>query len=518
MKMKRRNKWLLLGGAALAVILLVAAAWRFLIAAPGPGGSQAQTGETVTVTRGHLSASATAGGRVVARREAALALATSGPVQTVYVEIGDTVQAGDPLVQLQSGALRRAVTTAEQNVAIQQANLQQLRAGPGEADLAAAEAAVTGARAQLNDLLGGPTEEEVNAAEANLRAAQANVARASRRLGETRTPAGQGAILQAQAALEDAEEALLQAERNHQRLLDCEQGPHGEWTCVPGDLPFVSEEDEADLIRQAELQVVQARQNRDAAQAELERLQQGGDEHVVGASQANLAQMVARRDAAQADLDLLLAGPTEAEIASARSSLAEARANLAALQAGPGEAELARAEAQLAQAQIALTRAQNNLQKATLRAPFAGVVTAVYVSGGELAGGVAVDLLDPGSLEVVLDVDEVDVGHVAVGQPARVTLQAWPDREVETEIVSMAPAANSLALDGSVASFRVRLGLPQYIGGLKGVVQNPIFSTGVGLVLYGARSRQGKGFVPRVATGGVKALWGRMRGWFEGNF
>lgn len=64
----------------------------------------------------------------------------------------------------------------------------------------------------------------------------------------------------------------------------------------------------------------------------------------------------------------------------------------------------------------------------------------------------------------------------------------------------------------------VRLGLPQYIGGLKGVVQNPIFSTGVGLVLYGARSRQGRGFVPRPATNGAKALWGRMRGWFEGNF
>ena len=35
----------------------------------------------------------------------------------------------------------------------------------------------------------------------------------------------------------------------------------------------------------------------------------------------------------------------------------------------------------------------------------------------------------------------------------------------------------------------VRLGVPQYVGGLKGVVQNPIFATGVGLVLYGARAR-----------------------------
>ena len=64
----------------------------------------------------------------------------------------------------------------------------------------------------------------------------------------------------------------------------------------------------------------------------------------------------------------------------------------------------------------------------------------------------------------------------------------------------------------------VRLGIPGYVGGLKGVVQNPIFATGVGLVLYGARTRQGKGFVPRPAANSVKGLWSRMRGWFEGNF
>ncbi len=64
----------------------------------------------------------------------------------------------------------------------------------------------------------------------------------------------------------------------------------------------------------------------------------------------------------------------------------------------------------------------------------------------------------------------------------------------------------------------VRLGLPQYIGGLKGVVQNPIFATGVGLVLYGARSRQGRGFATRPTTNGAKVVWEKMRGWFEGNF
>src|SRR3990170_2140770 len=65
----------------------------------------------------------------------------------------------------------------------------------------------------------------------------------------------------------------------------------------------------------------------------------------------------------------------------------------------------------------------------------------------------------------------------------------------------------------------VRMGVPQYVGGLKGVVHNPIFSTGVGLVLYGARCREGKQFVqtPGMAVG-VKGVWNKMKSWFQGNF
>jgi cell division protein FtsA len=65
----------------------------------------------------------------------------------------------------------------------------------------------------------------------------------------------------------------------------------------------------------------------------------------------------------------------------------------------------------------------------------------------------------------------------------------------------------------------VRLGLPQYVGGLKGVVQNPIFATGVGLVLYGARYREGRVYErPATPAGGMKGMLGKMKGWFQGNF
>ena len=62
----------------------------------------------------------------------------------------------------------------------------------------------------------------------------------------------------------------------------------------------------------------------------------------------------------------------------------------------------------------------------------------------------------------------------------------------------------------------VRLGIPQQVQGLADVVRNPIFSTGVGLLLYGrdnqlpARQRR--------PLSGAKTVLDRMRAWFQGNF
>jgi cell division protein FtsA len=66
----------------------------------------------------------------------------------------------------------------------------------------------------------------------------------------------------------------------------------------------------------------------------------------------------------------------------------------------------------------------------------------------------------------------------------------------------------------------VRLGIPQGVGGLSGVVHNPIYATGVGLVQYGARARGGSryGLAPQSGPAGVKNVLGKMKSWFQGNF
>jgi cell division protein FtsA len=62
----------------------------------------------------------------------------------------------------------------------------------------------------------------------------------------------------------------------------------------------------------------------------------------------------------------------------------------------------------------------------------------------------------------------------------------------------------------------VRLGIPQSVQGLSDVVRNPIFSTGVGLLLY---ARDNALPARRAGSlGNAKSVLERMRSWFQGNF
>jgi cell division protein FtsA len=74
----------------------------------------------------------------------------------------------------------------------------------------------------------------------------------------------------------------------------------------------------------------------------------------------------------------------------------------------------------------------------------------------------------------------------------------------------------AIELAEEVFHMPVRLGIPQQVEGLAEVVRNPIFSTGVGLLLYGRDnalpSRQ------RRPLGSAKTVLDRMRAWFQGNF
>lgn len=63
----------------------------------------------------------------------------------------------------------------------------------------------------------------------------------------------------------------------------------------------------------------------------------------------------------------------------------------------------------------------------------------------------------------------------------------------------------------------VRLGLPQYVTGLTDVVRNPVYATGVGLLLFGNQHQTLAGRYMPLGTG-IRGLLARMKSWFTGNF
>jgi cell division protein FtsA len=63
----------------------------------------------------------------------------------------------------------------------------------------------------------------------------------------------------------------------------------------------------------------------------------------------------------------------------------------------------------------------------------------------------------------------------------------------------------------------VRQGLPNYEGSLSEVIQNPIYSTGIGLAQFGYANRSQAG-APAQKSAGVTSLMNSMKKWFRGSF
>lgn len=417
-KHNRRWPWLV-AGIAIVGIGVVLFALNSAASNARAAALQAQSGQVVEAFIGDLSASATASGSIAAPREARLSLEVAGTVVDVPVSVGDRVRAGDVLVQLDTTALERAVANAELALAIQEANLRDLTNGASEADLASAQAAVASAQASLDKVKAGANPNDIQAARASLAAAQA---------AYDALVAGPDAeaVAQAQATLNNAEAALRKAQAAYDKV---------------AGRPDVG-------MTQQSLDLEQATNNYASAKAAY-------NQAVAGPSQDQIQQARSSVEQARANLQKLLDSPTATELAAAEAQLAQAQAQLASITEGASVDKVTVGQTQVEQARLNLQEAQEKLDKASLRAPFDGIVTAIHVAEGEQASGLAVELADTSSLEAVLNVDEVDVGELAAGQAAVITLETWPGEAIPGTVVSIAPKAT--AGSSGIASYEVRV-------------------------------------------------------------
>ncbi len=141
----------------------------------------------------------------------------------------------------------------------------------------------------------------------------------------------------------------------------------------------------------------------------------------------------------------------EADLAVAQQQLAEAEADLAKLLAGPDHEDVAAAEARIAAAQSAL-------ELAWIDAPFTGTVTLADSKPGDTAQvGLPVFRVDDlSSLLVDVDISEVDINRVKIGQPVYLTFDAILASEYTGEVIEVSPVGNSSA---GLVNFKVTIKL-----------------------------------------------------------
>jgi HlyD family secretion protein len=119
-----------------------------------------------------------------------------------------------------------------------------------------------------------------------------------------------------------------------------------------------------------------------------------------------------------------------------------ARADAQAKQAG---CATAKANVRQSEARLGATRVEQG--RTVLYAPFDGVIAKIVGEVGEYSTpsppGVptppAIDLIDPTCLYISAPMDEVDAPKIRVGQPARITIDAYGKRQFEAHVRRVAP-------------------------------------------------------------------------------
>lgn len=149
---------------------------------------------------------------------------------------------------------------------------------------------------------------------------------------------------------------------------------------------------------------------------------------------------------AQANLDYCLADFTDREIAEAELEIELGEARVARLQkrvdvltSGPDPDEVTILETRLA-------IAQSRLESPLMKAPFAGVVTDLPAQTGDVVqvGTKALQLDNLADLRLTVQISEIDIPEVMVGQPVQLVFDAYFESTFNGEVTEISPVGTTM--------------------------------------------------------------------------
>ncbi|MFC2007064.1 efflux RND transporter periplasmic adaptor subunit [Chloroflexota bacterium] len=382
--------------------------------------------QQATVVRGDLAVTVTGDGRVEASRQVRLTFGSAGTVDEIHVTEGDRVTGGQTLAKLDTTFLEQAVTTSDQAVTT-------------------AEQAVTTA------------EQSVTTAELTVEANRQSV------------KAAELTVTTADIAVKIAEIDLELAQNSYQQLIT----PYPYFTYsfnVPDILAEVRDAQEQITNAQAELRKASAEepyligevtnplnQAQDKLTEAEKKLVYGLGE---GTMPTGLSYWTLRASQLAVDKAQMALDKAGNDLANARNNVDTAVNNLDKtinnLEIAGNNLDNTKNNLEISRNN--LDKANDSLEKATIVAPFDGVVASVNAEEEETVSGVEtiVYLIDPSTMELVVELDEIDLPGIKVGQESVIIVDALHDMEFKGTVSSIYPVPITL---GGIVLYNIKINL-----------------------------------------------------------
>ena len=156
---------------------------------------------------------------------------------------------------------------------------------------------------------------------------------------------------------------------------------------------------------------------------------------------------------------------SQREVSQALANLEAAEDELVAMLVPSDEDEIKLREMEVDAAEQALVEAQKQLDEASITAPFDGIVASVEVSQGDIVSATTtiVYLIESTSMELSVDLDEIDIPGVEREQRAIIEIDALPELQLEGRVTSVSPLPT---VEAGVVLYGVKIGfdVPQGSG------------------------------------------------------
>ncbi len=382
------------------------------------------------VENGRITATVNATGSIEPEALVTLTFRSTGTIRQVNVERGQSVRAGDVLATLDTEELQLSVQQAEDALHIQELTRQQrLNNELSLATMASSQADIAAATAQ------------VSVAEANLAGAEAAVSQAQAQMAQLMAGSTAGAIASAEAQVASAQAQQKSAQITYDRVLEC------------FDFKIPGEDEKQEVCPGLGATEEQARYNLNNANVALIAAEAQLADTKAGPRPADIQAANAATASAQANV---LAA--QGNVAVAIANLDRAQAAFDRMQEPPTDDELAILDAQIASAQTNLSVAQLRLEQSIIVAPIDGTIANVSINAGEQAspGAPAITLVNEDAFHINVNVDEIDIDQISVGQDVEVALDALSDTVLTGLISEISPTSASA---GGVVTYLVTINI-----------------------------------------------------------